>query len=251
MKFTSRMAIALVLLLFNYCLQLHAQTGVPRHEIGFGAGMFVYQGDLTPEAAGTFKSPGFAVNLFYNHLLSRSFSLRTNLAFGKLMADDANYPHPEWREHRALKFTARTTELSGLLVWNILGNNYNDRKIISPYIFGGIGLNSLRVTRDWSRFNYDYYADDSTILNGLATDTLHSVPGTIAVVPLGAGVRYAISPKISLMGEVSYRLTFNDYVDGFSEVGNPSRNDYYGSYTIGLIYTFGRDNSLKCPVMRY
>jgi hypothetical protein len=167
------------------------------------------------------------------------------------MADDANYKYPRWREQRALMFTARTAELSELLVWNILGNNYSNKKIISPYIFGGIGLSSVRITRDWSRFNPDYFAGDSSVLHGLAADTMHSLPSTIAVIPVGVGVRYAISENLSIMAEASYRFAFTDYLDGFSQAANPDKNDYYSSYTIGLIYTFGRSNPLKCPVMRY
>jgi len=228
-----------------------AQLNVPKHEIGASAGLFIYQGDLTPEAAGAFKSPGINFNLFYNRLLSRSFSLRTNLALGKLMADDANYKDPDWRRQRGFLFTARTAELSELLVWNILGNNYSDKQVISPYIFGGVGLSSLRITRDWHRYNPDYFADDSTFLKGLGADTLHALPGTIPVIPVGVGLRYAISSNLSIMAEASYRFTFTDYLDGFSQSGNPNKNDYYSSYTIGLIYTLGRSNSLKCPVMRY
>ena len=228
-----------------------AQLDVPKHEIGASAGLFIYQGDLTPEAAGAFKSPGINFNLFYNHLLSRSFSLRTNLALGKLMADDANYKTPDWRRQRGFLFTARTAELSELLVWNILGNNYSNKQVLSPYIFGGVGLTSLRITRDWHRYNPDYFATDSAFFKGLAADTTHALPGTIPVIPVGVGLRYAISPNLSIMAEASYRITFTDYLDGFSESGNPNKNDYYSSYSIGLIYTLGRNNPLKCPVMRY
>lgn len=252
MNVFSGKAISITIVFVSYCLFAHAQLNVPKHELGITAGMFIYQGDLTPESAGAFKSPGIAVNLFYNRLLSPSFSLRTNLAFGKLKADDANYGDPSWRKQRALAFTARTTELSELLVWNILANNYGDKHKISPYIFGGIGLNSLRITRNWSRFNYDYFAGDSSVAQGLAADTLHSVPGTIPVIPFGGGVRYAISSRISLTAEASYRFTFTDYIDGFSKVAKTDKKDYYSSYSIGIIYTFNRNNNtLKCPPMRY
>jgi hypothetical protein len=251
MKVISRKAIAMYLIVCSYYNSAVAQVNVPRHEIGFSAGIFVYQGDLTPEKAGAFKTPGFAINVFYNNILSRSFSLRTNLAYGKLMADDANYNTPDWRQQRNFKFTARSTEISELLVWNILGNNFGDRKMVSPYIFAGAGLSSLHINRDWSRMNNDYYAGDHAMTAGLAEDSLHSMPGIIAVIPVGAGLRYPISNKLSVMGEVSYRVTFSDYIDGFSKSANPGNNDLYGNYSIGLIYTFGKNNTLDCPTMRY
>src|SRR5688572_27562887 len=185
MKVNSGKAIAFTLIACSFVSSLRAQTIVPKHEIGFGGGIFIYQGDLTPETAGAFKSPGLAFNLFYNRILSRSFSLRTNLAHGKLMADDANYDQPEWRQQRNFKFTARNTEISELLVWNILGNNYGDRKTISPYIFAGVGVSSLRINRDWSRINYDYFAHDESVVNGLAVDSLYNLPGNILVIPAG------------------------------------------------------------------
>lgn len=251
MKVKSGKAIAISLALFSCISALHAQVIVPKHEAGLSVGMFIYQGDLTPEAAGSFKSPGFAFNLFYNRLLTRSFSFRANLAHGELTADEANYDDPAWRRERSFRFTARNTEISALMVWNILGNNFSERKTVSPYIFGGVGLSSLRITRDWSRVNYDYFAADSNFLPGLAADTLHSLPGTIPVIPVGLGVRYPITKKLSVMAEASYRITFNDYIDGFSKSSNPDKNDNYSNYSIGVIYTFGRKNPLDCPPMRY
>jgi hypothetical protein len=250
MKVISRKAIAISLIACSYFSSVHAQLNAPKHEIGFSAGMFIYFGDLTPEKAGAFKTPGFAINLFYNHILSRSFSLRTYLAHGKLMADDANYDQPEWRQQRNFTFATRATEISELLVWNILGNNYGDRKIISPYIFAGAGLSSLRINRDWSRINYDYFAQDESVVNGLAVDSLYNLPGTILVIPVGIGLRYSISNKLSIIAEASYRYTINDYIDGFSKSADPDDNDVYSNYSIGLIYTFGKNNSLDCPVLR-
>ena len=102
----------------TFCIALTSYSQ-SKFEYGANFGFNVYQGDLTPEAAGAFKTPGFAFNLFYNRLLSRSFSLRTNLAHGKLMADDGNYKTPAWRKERAFRFGARVTEISEQLVWNI------------------------------------------------------------------------------------------------------------------------------------
>lgn len=252
MKVISRKAIVASLIVCSYYSSARAQiVTAPKHEIGFSGGMFIYQGDLTTEKAGAFKTPGIAINLFYSRILSRSFSLRTNLAVGKLMADDANYKNPAWREQRAFKFAARTTEISELLVWNILANGYGDRKILSPYIFGGVGLSSLRIKRDWSHTNYDYFASEPSMLEGLAADSSYKLPGTIPVIPVGVGLRYSISNKLSVMAEASYRYTFTDYIDGFSKSANPGNKDFYSSYTIGLIYTFGKNSSLDCPTMKY
>jgi hypothetical protein len=252
MRVISRKVIGIVAVLGSHCLVANAQFDTPKHELGLSAGMFIYHGDLTPEKYGAFKSPGFALNIFYNRIISRSFSLRTNLAIGKTIADEMNYDHPDYRQQRAFRFKARVTELSEQLVWNVLANNYNEKRTISPYIFAGVGISFLNIRRDWSRFNPEAFGSDSAMLAGLNEDTLHSLPRSAAVIPVGLGFRYAISPRWSVMAEASYRIMFTDYLDGFSKAANPDKNDNYSNYAVGVIYTLGgRDKgSLKCPVIR-
>jgi hypothetical protein len=252
MSVISRKVIGIVAVSGILCLGAKAQFDLPKHEFGLTAGMFIYHGDLTPERAGAFKSPGFALNVFYNRILSRSFSLRTNLAIGKVTADELNYDHPEYRQQRAFRFKTRVTELSEMLVWNVLANNYNEKRTISPYLFAGAGISFLNIRRDWSRFNPEYFAGDSALLTGLQEDSLHSLPRSTPVIPVGLGIRFPISSRLSVMAEASYRIMFTDYLDGFSKAANPDKNDNYSNYAIGVIYTLGgRDKgSLKCPVIR-
>jgi hypothetical protein len=254
MFLTSRKVIGFVAVWVSCSVTATAQFGLPGHELGIGAGTFVYLGDLTPEKAGSFKSPGIAVNAHYSYLLNRSFALRTNLAIGRTAADDANYGHPAYRRQRALRFKARISELSELLVWNVLGNNYGDKGRVSPYLFAGAGISFLNIRRDWSRYNPEFFALDSSFLNGLGQDTLHALPRSTFVLPVGLGMRYNISPKLAITAEASHRIMFNDYLDGFSKAANPDKNDYYTNYSLGVIYTLGggrvESGSIKCPVIR-
>ena len=252
MRAFSRKVIGIVAVLGIHCMGAKAQFDLPKHELGLTAGTFIYLGDLTPERAGAFKSPGFALNLFYNRIISRSFSLRTNLAIGKTTADEMNYAHPEYRQQRAFRFKARVTEISEMLVWNVLGNNYTERRTLSPYIFAGAGISFLNIRRDWSRFNPEFFAGDSALLAGLGEDTLHSLPRSTPVIPVGLGLRYNISSRWSVIAEASNRFMFTDYLDGFSKAANPDKNDNYTNYAIGVIYTLGggEKGSLKCPVIR-
>lgn len=252
MRVILRKVIGIVAIVGSHCMVAKAQFDTPKHEFGLSAGMFVYMGDLTPEKAGAFKSPGLAVNLFYNRIISRSFSFRTNLAIGRTSADETNYDHPDYRQQRAFRFKSRITEISELVVWNILGNNYSERHTISPYIFAGAGISFLNIRRDWSRFNPEFFTSDSALLTGLNEDTLHKLPKTVAVIPVGLGIRYSVSPKLSIMAEASHRIMFTDYFDGFSKAANPDKNDYYTNYAIGIIYTLGGGDrsSIKCPVIR-
>jgi outer membrane receptor protein involved in Fe transport len=69
----------------------------------------------------------------------------------------------------------------------------------------------------------------------------------IPVLPMGIGIRYPISSRISINAETSYRFTFTDYLDGFSKAANDSRRDSYLSHTVGLIYKFRNNLMMKCP----
>lgn len=228
--------------------QAQSQINVPKYEFGLHLNTFIYQGDLTPERLGSFKTTRWGVNLFGSRVMSPSFSLRTNLAIGGLRGDDALYDDPEYRKQRNFNFRTRVIELSQLIVWNPMKKNYSD-KGLSPYLFTGVGFNSLKIKRDWSNLNGEFFDDD--FLAKLALDTQHSVPKVIPVIPVGAGFRYNLSSRWAVSAEASYRLTFTDYLDGFSEAANPDRKDNYYTIGVGVIYRTGKKNTLNCPVVRY
>jgi hypothetical protein len=95
------------------------------------------------------------------------------------------------------------------------------------------------------------FGEGSEVQEGLVIDAAKSTPRIIPVVPVGAGVRYALNDHFSLIGETSYRLSFTDYLDGFSKSANPNKNDHYLSHSIGVIYSFNKKNTgksrLGCP----
>ena len=227
-----------------------AQSDLSKWQIGVNGGMLVYQGDLSPSPVGSYKTvkPVFGINI--SRVLTPSLLLRTNLAFGKLYGNDSLYS-PEWRKQRSFSFITPITEFSELLVWNIACNNSNEVGLrFSPYVFAGMGLNFINVTRNYGNFNGHYFENSPNILAGLGTDTAVSTPKAVFVLPVGIGFEYYLSPKLSLAAEVNFRYTFNDYIDGFSHAANPNKNDFYYSNTIGLIYKFGKRSKLDCPVIK-
>jgi len=234
---------------FSYTLM--AQVNNSKIEIGAAAGVFIYQGDLTPSSLGSFRTlqPGF--NLFASKVINHSFSLRANLAFGKLYGNDARYSSPAWRQERNFVFQSRFSEITGLLVFDPLSQNLRtERSKVSPYLFTGAGVSYMDTKRDWSKFNASYFAAEPSILAGLDVDTKKAASRIIPVIPAGAGLRYRLSGNLSVNLETAYRFSFTDYMDGFSQSANPSKRDHYFSQTIGLIYSLGRRNFLKCPVIR-
>ena len=222
----------------------YAQVDLSKLEIGLTAGVFVYQGDLTPARLGSYSTLKPTVNLFVNRILNPDFSLRTSLFYGGLKGDDAIYSHPDWRRQRNFYFTATVFELSELIVWNA----WSTDKKLTPYLFGGAGLSLLNIKRDWSRFNGEFFQLEN-LSSKLAEDIAHGTPKLVPVFPVGAGLRYSVTRKLSVIAETSYRLTRTDYLDGFSKAANAQFYDHYQSHTIGILYQFGKKSTLNCPTI--
>jgi len=222
------------------------QMNVPKFQFGLSGGIFVYQGDLTPEALGSYRTVRPAISLFAAKLLSPSFALRGNLAFGGLRGDDAAYDQPEYRKQRAFNFRSPVLEASGIGEWNVLGRNYQTRGF-SPYVFAGAGVSVLNVHRDYSQFNEEYFGTNSPIIPGINADIQHSPPKLLLVLPVGVGVRYYFSDRIGISAETSYRIMSNDYLDGFSQAVDPVKGDHYYSHMVGVVYRLGKKNTLNCP----
>src|SRR6266700_1064006 len=125
----------IILILINAgMIKVYSQSVITKFELGGSIGTFIYQGDLTPSHAGSVRTQKLGLNLFANKILNSSFSLRTNLAIGKLKGDDAKYSNPAYRQQRNFNFTSSIVEISEQLLWNTLGKN-DDKKGFSPYLF--------------------------------------------------------------------------------------------------------------------
>ena len=219
--------------------------------VGLNGGIYVYQGDLTPERFGSFRTmqPGFS--LFAKKPINHFLSARLHISIARLKGDDSRYSEPAYRKQRNFYFTSSVKEFSGQLVWNVLGKNYEDKGIM-PYIFSGAGVSLIRVQKDYSRMDPTVFGDGSDVVAGLAVDNAHGTPRALFSVPIGGGAEYPISNRFSVNIETSYRFVFSDYLDGFSQSVNPKLKDHYHSTSAGIIYKFGnRDKGIGCPVMKY
>ncbi len=252
MKINQPQKLLLILVTCFQVVNMQAQqfSNVPKNEFGIALSSFIYQGDLAEERFGSFKTTRWGGTFFFNRILSAAFSTRTNLAIGGLRGDEAVYENPEYRRQRNFNFRTPVFEISQLAVWNPLQNNYEDHGF-SPYLFGGAGLSILKIRRDWSNYNGEYFNEVSDMSSRLAADTQQALPRVIPVIPLGAGIRYNISPSVAFMVEGAYRVTFTDYLDGFSKAANPDRKDNFYTISAGLIFRTGKKNTLNCPAVRY
>jgi hypothetical protein len=222
-----------------------AQVSQSKYAFGLNAGTFVYQGDLTPSAVGSFRTPGLAIGLNASRYLTNKFSVRLDLNFGKLKGADSAYKTPAWRQQRNFAFNTPVTEVTGSVVWDAFGR---ERKF-SPYLFAGLGYSFLKINRDYSRFNTEYFASEPNTIEGLETDINHRQPGGLPIVPMGLGIRYRLTNTLSLNTEASYRYISSDYLDGFSRAANANAKDHYYKFSIGFTYSKNNNGkgSLDCP----
>lgn len=208
-------------------------------EGGLFLGYSNYLGDLV-EPTWTLKqsSPAFGI-LLRNHISPR-FGLRGNLLYGKIEGDDANYDR---NEARGASFESTLVELSIMGEYELLGNRrYSQegtfKKIVTPYIFGGLGMSF----------------GNPKVENGDIEDF-----GTArAALPIGFGLNFDVSRKIKIGLEYGTRLTFTDYMDGVKTTGDPNDNDWYNFGGIVLGFRFGdrdsdndgvADEDDKCPTI--
>jgi len=230
-------------LLIIWTTPIFGQVKKGAYEFGILAGMFVYQGDLAPSPIGSYRTAGKDLSLMAERIISNDYGLRATLSFGRLNGNDARFPQPEWRRQRNFRFTSAVWELSALMVWYPRGR---DRKL-SPFLAAGPGLSLLNIHRDASGVNREYFTADDPVNSGLPTDLAHTPPRLLPVLPLGGGIRYAITDHFHLIAETFYRLSRTDYLDGFSQSAQPSLNDHYMNHSIGIIYSFNKRSGLDCP----
>jgi hypothetical protein len=247
MKFSK---ILLYLFIHCFALQSQAQHTPPKFELGVDAGVFVYQGDLAPSVAGSWKTiqPGLALQATRH--LNSSFSLRALLVRASLSGNESLYSSPAYMQQRNFKFHTPLTELALHLLWRP-SFVYRDPNFLprwQPYAFAGLALAQLRVFRDASNINTTYFAEGSDLYTGLAQDFTHPTPPLLVTIPLGLGIRYALNDRWGLKLESNYRFTFSDYLDGFSKSANSQLKDSYHSATLGVFLQFGGPRSYtNCP----
>ncbi|MEO8861309.1 MAG: DUF6089 family protein [Ginsengibacter sp.] len=185
---------------------------VQEGEYGITLGAAHYFGDLNNRAA--INRPKIAIGGFFRKQYGNYTALRISAHFAQLGYSD-KYSQNEYQRRRNLSFNTNIFEFA-------LRGDFNFFKFIpsdpnhsfTPYATIGIGV-----------FSYDPYAylgGQKYYLRPLNTEgeTFYQgrkAYGTMAVcVPIGFGVKYALTEKINLSFEVSQRFTTTDYIDDVS-----------------------------------
>jgi hypothetical protein len=205
--------IAILVIAFAFISKASAQyESVQEGEYGLTIGAAHYFGDLNTRAA--INRPKIAIGGFFRKQFGNYTSLRITAHFAQLGYSD-KYSKNEYQRRRNLSFNTNIFELA-------LRGDFNFFKFIpsdpnhnfTPYATIGVGV-----------FSYDPYAflngqkyylrplntEGETFYNG------RKAYGTMAVcIPIGFGIKYAVTDKINVSFEISHRFTTTDYIDDVS-----------------------------------
>jgi hypothetical protein len=189
------------------------------HEIGLGAGVLNYTGDLAENLKLKYSKPAF--NFLYRYNAPNEVSvLRINFLYGKLGVDESKSPEV-LRQARQYKFSGDMIELAALYEYDFFDFRDIDGKYyMSPYLYGGLGLNTF-----------------------VSTD----VSANFASIPFGVGVKFRLFEGWNIGAEAGARKNFTDKLDGFSNqdlIGTGMNTDWHYHLGVNLSYTF---YSLICP----
>ena len=171
-----------------------------------GVGITKYFGELSNEKQLGDINPHLSLAL--NLPLQGRWSFRPEVSYYRISAADADLPDGDSRKDRNLSFRSDNLELSGLLVY---GLHAKDQRMkvsrLRPYVMAGLGITYFnpRALLDGS-----WYSLQPLYTEGIKYKKFH------LVVPLGAGLAVILNEQWKLGMEISYRLSFTDYLDDVS-----------------------------------
>ncbi len=227
-------------------LQLSAQYGIsdyPKMEFGLSLGVTEYLGDLgggNGEGKSFIADTDFRftkplIGVYYKHHMKKWLSFSANLNLTKVAGSDAATSYAP-RNNRGLSFSSRIVELYGLAHISPFSIKNGKYKF---YGLGGLGV-----------FNFKRTVHES--------QETPSFKRTQLMLPVGAGMAYKLTENWVLSADLLHRITFTDYIDGYSYSSEtqPKRNDSYYSLIFKVGYILDRNSGLGkknigCPNSKF
>ncbi len=243
-------------------LSISAQSLSP-WELGASAQFCSYEGDLhDPNVNYNLKDIKPAVGVYARSTIGTYFAARFNLLFGQVAGADKSFSEPAWRKIRAASFKntivegAVIAEIYPLSFFSVQNSPSNDEDVVGrglrgrarflPYVAFGLGGAFSNPIVDWNDANGNSEIDPTLAEIDKKTQTKR----VLLVLPFGAGLRYRLTDQFTIHVEGLLRPTFSDYLDGFSQAGNPNKNDWFFTAGIGVGYTLnGRNGMYSNPTV--
>ena len=197
-----------------------------RHEIGVQLGMSNLVGDIG-RTNYILQKPVFS-NIadygipFYGGILYRmNFNpyqtVRLNIGYSHIQFIDA-LAKEQYRRNRKLWGTNSIVEADLIFEYNFFPVNDEQKSLLSPYIFGGVGAMlastpQLIVENDFRR-DVGGNAIAPVTADDFDTKSTYTSGKKISMaIPFGVGLKYKFNYNWALFGEFMFRPTFSDSID--------------------------------------
>ncbi|NND07441.1 MAG: outer membrane beta-barrel protein [Saprospiraceae bacterium] len=179
-------------------------------EGGIIGGGTVYEGDLSPRSfMDKWSHIKPAVGVFVRQNFNQYFAVRLSYEYGTFAAADG----PE-RANRNLSFQSTLSELAATVEFNFPGYDPALYKRLSPYAFVGIAYMHFSPKADvqGQLVELQPLGTEGQGLDGYGD--FYSLDQL--TIPFGGGIKYALTPTITIAAEFGPRMTFTDYLDDVS-----------------------------------
>lgn len=183
-------------------------------EYGVMVGASTYFGDLNPNYGMRFIRP--ATGVFYRYSINPYISIKGMANYTRLGYDDQLTANP-YQKQRNLRFKSDIVELAAMSEFNFhwFQTGVSKRRF-TPYLAAGVGV-----------FYYEpfaYHNNKKYNLRNLGTEGQNTKeykdrkykPVSVCF-PVGAGIKYWITPGFNLGVEILNRFTLTDYLDDVSQ----------------------------------
>lgn len=211
-----------------------ASLDAQRHEVGAQLGMANMVGDIgrtnyiLQKPLGDISQYGVPVyaGIIYRMNLNPYQTLRFNLGVAEVQFSDA-YAKEAYRKQRRgpngyLEGTNSIYNLDAQFEYNFFPVNNEQKGMISPYIFGGMGAilySKPQISLDFE--DYPFTQDQNNVITNMpqypadyAGRTSSEVNNSMAFsIPFGAGLKYKFNYNWAVFGEFKFRYTFKDNID--------------------------------------
>jgi len=204
-----------------------------KYEFIGGLGLTGFLGDLGgSDQSGShflkdynFNTTRFNVNAGVRYKKGARFGFKGMLAYGVVSGDDA-LTEDRTRHNRNLNFRSSILELSAQVEFYFIGEKSKNlysisglrskkkKRNLTAYLFSGVGIFYYNPKEELNGKWYSirkYHIEGQGLPGGPKQFSNFNV-----AIPLGVGFRYMVNKRWSIGGELSFRKTFTDYIDGVS-----------------------------------
>lgn len=229
-------------------------TAQPKGEIGLTIGGTAYLGDLESEdqLPPTDRSElGFALSA--SKYIGYTTQIRGQFQYASILGDDQNAENIQLRQ-RGFSFTNSLLAFDARFLWEPFAKRRfpeqgGYRNILSPYVFGGVGVAISDPSTNYGPNGGDGFSD--RVKQDIAAEKSPAV-----FIPVGGGLRLDLSKKTSIGLELTVNRAFSDQLDGVSNAGEPDTDDWWVMAGLTFAYRwnvpdYDRDGFLdsldRCP----